>query len=433
MILYDMQDFGGLEEYLATLAIGLRSINCETSVFSFAWVADDNQYKQRLVARGVPFVQVPRWLSLPASDWSTKMRLLKALMRLATPLVLGLAAAHSILKRQTWSRSLQSARGWMSGRFMRYLAPDRRESIGRLMLSWWRWRWRPDLLHIQGYTTNLLFAVDWAHAKRLPVVYEEHQTPDPQFDWWKDFSHTINKATRVVAVSERSARALQDVCGITRPIAVRPPLLPDPVAPGWVRREPRRLDDRPPVVASVARLGVTKGISHLLDAIVLVRSTHPTTQFQIHGDGPLHGELRDYATSLGLDADAIFRGAFTSRDELGQILANADVFVMSSILEGQPLGLVEAMAYGCPIVATTVGGIPELIEDGVNGYLCPPGNAVSLAQRLRLMLDDPERRRRMGHAARHSYERGGFQPPAVCSHLAAIYASALEMAHADSR
>jgi glycosyltransferase involved in cell wall biosynthesis len=178
-------------------------------------------------------------------------------------------------------------------------------------------------------------------------------------------------------------------------------------------------------VTTVARLYVTKGLTFLLEAAADVRSTHPATQFAVYGDGPLRDELVAEAGRLGLDAGAIFRGAFTTRDDLARIMAETDVFVMSSILEGQPLGLVEAMAYGCPIVATTVGGIPELIEDGVNGLLCPPGDAACLASRIRAMIEHPELRERLAREARRAYERGPFQPSAVCGRFVSIYAQAL--------
>jgi glycosyltransferase involved in cell wall biosynthesis len=152
-----------------------------------------------------------------------------------------------------------------------------------------------------------------------------------------------------------------------------------------------------------------------------VKATHPSAQFKVYGDGPLRQELLAYAGQLGLDGNAILVGPFTTREELSHIMAQTDIFVMSSILEGQPLGVVEAMAYGCPIVTTSVGGIPELIKDGVNGLLCMPGDPACLAQKIRALIEDPALRTRLGHAARHSYEQGPFQPAAVCDHFISIY------------
>ena len=206
----------------------------------------------------------------------------------------------------------------------------------------------------------------------LPVAYEEHQTPDPQFDWWQGFQATINKATVVIAVSDESARGLRSVCGVTRPI-VRQEIRPaGPDGYGVAASEQPSPDAL--MVTTVARLYVTKGLTYLLEAMALVRQSHPTVEFRVYGDGPLRDELLAHAARLGLDGDALPRSVHRSRRAVTRIMAATDVFVLSSILEGQPLALVEAMAYGCAILATTVGGVPELIADGANGLLCPPKN-----------------------------------------------------------
>lgn len=430
MILYDPQEFGGLEEYATTLAVGLRQQGHQVSVLSTTWVPHHNQYMLRLRQNGVTIAQAPKWLSRPGSHWPTKEKILAICMRVLTPLVYLLGGLLFLLRRVSWKQSLTSARNGLQGYLMRqFIGPDRRESLGRLLLNWWRLRWRPEIFHIQGYTSTLLFAIEWAHAHKIPVVYEEHQTPDAQFNWWQGFQQSINKATTVVAVSEKSAEALRMVCGVTQPIVVRNPLLPDPMASGWHRNGKPRQADEPIRVTTVARLVVAKGLTYLLEAIAQVRATYPATQFRVYGDGVLREELLAYADQLGLDGKDIFVGAFTRREELSQIMAQTDIFVMSSILEGQPLGMVEAMAYGCPIVVTSVGGIPELIEEGVNGLLCQPGDSACLAQKIRTLIEDPALRIRLGQAARQSYERGPFQPTAVCNHFNSIYQEALQQEH----
>lgn len=430
MILYDPQDFGGLEEYAVTLAIGLQERGQQVSVLSTNWVSAENQYVSRLRENNIRVVQAPKWLSLAASHGPTKQRIVNILLWLFLPLILCLAFGLFVLRRKTWRQSLISAHGWLRGQlFTRFFAQDRYKPLTRLLLNWWSFRWHPDLLHIQGYTSNLLFVIDWADQNHIPVVYEEHQTPDAQFEWWKEFKHSINKAKIVVAVSEKSAEALKTVCGVTRPVVVRNPLLPDPMLTGW--KKDKRQPDQPGrfTMTTVARLFVTKGLRYLVSAIPLVKEKYPNVEFKVYGDGPLRHELLDYAGQLDLDGEAIFVGPFTSREELSRIMANTDIFVMSSILEGQPLGVVEAMAYGCPIVTTSVGGIPELIKNNVNGLLCEPADPECLARQICKLLDDPELRDRLGSAARRSYEQGPYQPAAVCEHFISIYKDVLDKAN----
>jgi glycosyltransferase involved in cell wall biosynthesis len=426
MVSYDMQDFGGLEEYAVNLAIGLRQQGQDVSYLSMAWVPRENQYYCRLKASNIPLVQPPAWISKAVSDWPTKEKILRAVMWFFHPLTLLLGLGLSIFKRRTIRQAWHSAYNWLKGQLMdRFIGPDYRKIIGRMLLSWWNLRWHPEILHIHGYTTTLLFVIDWADAKGIPVAYEEHQTPDPQFNWWKGFEKTINKADRVIAVSETSAQGLREVCGVTRPIFVRGPLLPDPFAAGW-SRDYSFQSSGTLTITTVARLYVTKGLTYLLEAAAIVKNTNPRVEFKVYGDGELRSELLEKAAALGLDGKNIFMGAFTTREELDHILTHTDIFLLSSILEGQPLVIVEAMAYGCPIVSTNVGGIPELITDGVNGLLCPPEKPQCLAEKIKWLIGDPAQRERLGRAARSYYENSPFGAKAGADFFISVYSEVLE-------
>lgn len=427
MILYDMQELGGLEEYTITLAMGLQQMGHEVSVLSTAWVPPDNQYLVRLRQTPVRFYQVPKWISLPASDWGTKEKILHGLTWLFIPLILLLGLLIMVAKRIAPSDAFQSARNWFRGQTMKWIVgPDWRKPFTRLMLAYWKATWRPDILHIQGYTTSLLFVIDWAHAKKLPIVYEEHQTPDPQFNWWLGFDQSINKAAVVIAVSEKSAEGLRTICGVTRPIVVQGPLVPDPVDLGFQVNEIAGEAGNVQLTA-IARLFVTKGLVYLLDAFKAIREKHPGASLKIYGEGPLREELAAHAHDLGLDSAGIFAGAFTSRDELMRIMKQTGVFVMPSILEGQPVSLVEAMAYGRPIVATNVGGIPEIIQDGENGLLCAPADSACLVKHINRLLENPAVRLKLAEASRRSYEQGPFRPLSVCQNFLNVYASVLNL------
>lgn len=425
MILHDPQDFGGLEEYAATLAISLKQRGQDVSVLSTTWVPRTNQYVNRLLENGITYIQAPKWLSRPASHWPTKVKILKNILWVLSPLIFLLALCLSILRKQNWRQAWESAYGWLGKRFFRLIGPNKYKPLFVLLLNWWRWRWRPDLFHVQGYTNTLLFVIEWAHKKGIPVVYEEHQTPDARFNWWQGFEQSINKSTRVIAVSEKSAEALREVCGVTRPIIVRSPLLPDPLVSGWHRDDKNDEGDQSLQLTTVARLVEAKGLEYLLETIPKILQVHSNTVFRVYGDGSLRQKLIEHASRLGLDGNAIFAGPFNGREELSGIMAETDIFVMSSVLEGQPLGVVEAMAYGCPIVTTSVGGIPELIQDGVNGLLCSSRNPECLAEKIKTLIADPALREKLGKAARQSYEQGPFQPASVSEHFVSIYQDAL--------
>ena len=169
-------------------------------------------------------------------------------MILLSPLTFVLGLALALLKRRSFKNSWTSAYNFLKGKIMDgVLGYDYRKNLGQFLLNTWQRRWHADIYHIQGYTTTLLFAIEWAHAKQIPVVYEEHQTPDPQFNWWKGFEHSINLADRVIAVSEKSAEGLRDVCLVTQPIVVRGPLLPDPFAQAGKKIPNDKLTNRLPL------------------------------------------------------------------------------------------------------------------------------------------------------------------------------------------
>jgi len=427
MLLYDMQPFGGLEEYAVTLAVALKGEGNEVSFLSTAWVPAGNQYALRLKENRIPLYCPPKWLSGMVSDWPTKESLLRVVMLLLSPITWGAGLVLALRRRQFLRQAQTSARNWLKGRIMdRVIGPDRRGQLGPSMLGWWSWRWKPDVLHIQGYTTTTLFAIGWAHRHRLPVVYEEHQTPDAQFNWWKGFEKSINKADRVLAVSEKSAEGLRLVCGVTRPIDVRGPLLVDPYARGW-EKEIRAYDPALPfIVTTVARLSIAKGLTHLLDAVAEVKISHPNIKFRVYGDGDLKEELLEKARRLGLDGAQIFQGIFTDHGHLKRILEETDIFLLPSILEGQPLVIAEAMAHGCPIVSTNVGGIPELIRDEVEGLLCPPADPHCLAWKVIQLAEDPARRRRLSCAARGAFEAGPFSEISHSGSVLETYRNAMK-------
>jgi glycosyltransferase involved in cell wall biosynthesis len=146
-------------------------------------------------------------------------------------------------------------------------------------------------------------------------------------------------------------------------------------------------------VVSVGNLRPEKGHSVLLRAVAELGDA----RLVIVGDGPLRSSLEREARSLGLADRVEFAGAVS---DVWPYLARADVFVFPSLSEPLGIAVMEAMAAGLPVVASAVGGIPELVTDGVTGYLAPPGDHAALSVHLKALLGDPGTRASMGAAAR---------------------------------
>jgi len=152
-----------------------------------------------------------------------------------------------------------------------------------------------------------------------------------------------------------------------------------------------------PVVTIVARLVPIKAHEVFLRAAWLVRAALPSARFLIVGDGERRGALEALATELGLGGSVHFLGW---RRDLDLIYADSGVVALTSRNEGSPTSLIEAMAAGRAVVATRVGGVPDLVEDGVTGCVVPPDDPAALADALLGLLRDPGRRQRLGQAAR---------------------------------
>jgi glycosyltransferase involved in cell wall biosynthesis len=150
-----------------------------------------------------------------------------------------------------------------------------------------------------------------------------------------------------------------------------------------------------PIVGNVAALVPHKGQRHLIDAAQLVVRQLPDTRFVIFGEGELRPQLERHVHEHRLDKHALLPGF---RPDVIGCLKGFDVFVMSSVTEGLGTSLLDAMACGKPIVATRAGGIPEIVQDGVNGLLVPTRDPHALADAIVRLLGDAELRRRMAEA-----------------------------------
>jgi len=158
-----------------------------------------------------------------------------------------------------------------------------------------------------------------------------------------------------------------------------------------------RIPENSLIVGTLGRLVPVKGPEFLVEAAKHIISKFPDTFFMLTGDGYLRLDLEKKALDFGLKENIIFLGW---RDDAAKILSVYDVFVLPSLNEGMGRVLVEAMALGKPIVASRIGGIPDLVTHGKNGFLVPPKDPEELAKYIQILLEDKEKRNKMGLAGK---------------------------------
>lgn len=251
----------------------------------------------------------------------------------------------------------------------------------------------PDILHAHFATEPTAAAREFARTLQIPFAFTAHG-----YDIFRkppaDFAARAVDAGGVVTVSRANAEHIQRTFDVPR---AKIHVIPCGVDTELFKPAPIGADEVPLVVC-VARHVAVKNLSLLLRAFALLAQWNIPFRGVLIGDGPCHEELKNLQRELGLEQQVEFLGAAT-QDEVVQWLRRANVAVLSSQNEGMPVSLMEAAASGVPVVATAVGGIPELIRDGLTGFLTPP-EPEPFANALRRLLENPALAHKMGTAAR---------------------------------
>jgi glycosyltransferase involved in cell wall biosynthesis len=157
-----------------------------------------------------------------------------------------------------------------------------------------------------------------------------------------------------------------------------------------------------PVIGVISRIEKVKGINFLLQALPGIIKRYPDLTLLIVGDGTELKYLFDESKELGLTNHVIFTG---SRLDIPEILQLLDIYILPSLSEGLPLGLLEAMASGCPIVASNVGGIPSVVTHEISALLVPPGDPETLTTTIIQLLDNIELQKRLSNVARELFNQ----------------------------
>ena len=199
------------------------------------------------------------------------------------------------------------------------------------------------------------------------------------------------KMDHLIAVSSSIVRKIEDEGRLGAPVSLIYNGIDleryDQMLPCCTLREEYGLPAEGPMVGVVARLEPEKGHPTLLEAWPLVLAEYPTATLFVIGEGSRLEALKAQAAAMGIDGSVVFTGR---RDDVPEVTKALDVAVLPSYREAQGLTILEAMALSRPVVASNVGGIPEMIEDGVTGLLVPPHDVAALGGAInRLLRDHP--------------------------------------------
>jgi len=256
-----------------------------------------------------------------------------------------------------------------------------------------------DMLHSHGYKSNILTGIIPRFIRKLPVVSTLHGWTNTRsiskmtlYEWmdrrmlrYKDAVVTVNRLMlddpRLISanIPQRKLYVVNNGINLDPPVADEKVLLARELIKNYTR------DCF--TIGAVGRLSAEKGFDILLQAISLLHKEGLEIKLVLIGDGPMKNELQHMAVSLGIDKYVLFTGYLTN----ASLYFNCfDILTISSLTEGLPITLLEAMRAGVPVVSTQVGGIPDVITDGKSGMLVTPGNVAELSAAIKLISVSPK-------------------------------------------
>lgn len=260
---------------------------------------------------------------------------------------------------------------------------------------------RPDIVHIHGasrnsfYRKSLFVLVSKLFSKK--VIYHHHGGEFMIFfhqesNWLsrKWIGWIFKKSDLILTLSENWKANL---LSIDKTLKIK--VLPNPVSIPLLSSGKKK---SPVTIIFMGRLVSAKGIDDLIDAALTLLSKSLSFELVFYGEGE-EERFRQRCREKNLDGHVMFKGWIDGKEkEIAYI--DGDIFVLPSYNEGLPMGILEAMSYGLPVVATRVGGIPDAVKEGVNGFLITPGDVQALAACLEKLIVNPNLRREMGRVGR---------------------------------
>lgn len=407
---------GGAEQFIVQLAIAAQTRGYKTAMVLRSPVDAGNKYVAALREAGIPVYGAPRSLTRVAVAAETAV--VRCLQVLLSPV-------YALRKRVGLGRAWQRVEEEVRWRLTHPLVTRVRDRLLTRILDRLHSQQPVSLVHAHNTDRATPPATRWAARRGIPVVCHDHNGPQRPRGFER---HPCTYSRDEIELISRHATIVTSADNITQ--AAAPAYAPGArivTVPYWMTEPdpaPRADATRPEFTVGMAtRMSWEKGVLVLLDALALLKQRSVPFRCALAGSGPLTPVLPQEVAQRGLEDVVELKGSL-SRPEVWAHLRGLDLFVLPSFefYESVPMCVLEAMSVGLPIVGTAIGGMREVVRDGINGLLVPEGDAQALAEAIATLAKDPERRARMGRASREIYERE-WNESAVWPRWEALYAS----------
>src|SRR5712672_2438115 len=381
----------GSDETLVTYASQLQKAGHDVSVLLMYLHAEEDQYYQRLLEAGVPV----SWIASNLAHTS-----MGAGRKLAYKIFDTFPGSRQFIRRRTLRL--------VTGIATRYYGQCRT----------FMEKHKADLIHVMTPDPSAMVMIKAGHDAGIPVIYQELGIPyhPPDFEvYYEQFTSVLPLCSEVVALSPKLIEHCREKLPAPGTLSILP-IMSDEFVNG---RKPHQPAPDRITFGFAARMEELKGPMVLMEAFAAAYQQCGNVSLNIAGDGSQRQKIAARAKALDVASRYRYHGVYTHPEECRAFMESLDVFVMPSFTEGTPNSIVEAMACGKPIIASAVGGIPDMIGDD-SGLLVTPGDEHELASAMLLLARDSELRKRMGIAARQRYSEL-FSPKVVMPLMLEIY------------
>ncbi len=370
-----MGPISGSDETIVTYATQLLAANQQPSVLLMYPPLADDQYYVRLKEAGVP-VHAIASPGMHAS-LSTGRKLAAGILRAFPP-------SQQLIRGRAQKLSTRLAHSYFN---------ECREYFAQC---------QADVVHVMTPDPSAMVMIRAAHESGIPVLYHELGMPyhPPAFaSYYRQFVSALPYCSELAALSPRLRQECREQLPHGLPISVLPVIAEDLVDTCGPQS---KSDNNSVTFGFAARLESLKGPLVLVEAFAAVAEKFAHSFLKVAGVGSQMQRAVAQAEAAGVAHCCEFAGAYTTVEQKRAFMQSLDVFVLPSLTEGTPNGIVEAMACGLPVIASGIGGVTDMITPET-GLLVPPGDPRALAEAMKELAGNKALRERMGHAARRRY------------------------------